>query len=225
MTKQKELRRQQRKTQQQKSRRGKWFGMAALVALLTAIVYFTWQETGGTSGLSAEEVADPMLGSQTAPVVITEYADFGCSACRAWHNYGVRDQVLATFGDQVSFVWKDFPVITPLSPQAAEAGHCAAAQGKFWEFHDTAYEQYSGLDMSALRGYASAVGVDLDPFDQCLEEGLMRRKVQANEQEARRLGLRGTPGFAINGRPLPAPPSFEQLAFLIQQELAILSKE
>jgi protein-disulfide isomerase len=48
----------------------------------------------------------------------------------------------------------------------------------------------------------------------------MRPKVQTNDQEARRLGLRGTPGFAINGRPLPAPPSYDQLAALIQQELA-----
>ncbi len=71
-----------------------------------------------------------------------------------------------------------------------------------------------------LRDYAARVGMDMGAFDQCLTEGQMRRKVQANEQEARRLGLRGTPGFAVNGRPLPAPPSFEQLAALIQEELA-----
>jgi protein-disulfide isomerase len=82
------------------------------------------------------------------------------------------------------------------------------------------YEQFAGLELNALQGYAAQIGLDLAAFNQCLEQGQMRQKVLANDQEACRLGLRGTPGFAINGRPLPAPPSFEQLATLIQQELA-----
>jgi protein-disulfide isomerase len=184
------------------------------------IFYFTWQETTLSSPSSAVAAADPAFGPEGAPVEITEYADFGCSACRAWHNDGIREQVLAMFGDQVRFVWKDFPVITPQSPQAAEAGHCAAAQGKFWEFHDLVYEEFAGLDAEALQGYATQIGLDTTAFAQCLDQRVMRPKVQSNEQEARLLGLRGTPGFAINGRPLPAPPSFEQLTALIQQELA-----
>ena len=38
----------------------------------------------------------------------------------------------------------------------------------------------------------------------------LAEKVRDNEQQARRLGLRGTPGFSINGEPLPAPPSYAQ---------------
>ena len=190
-------------------------GGAALVAL---IVYFTWQQAAG--GLDPAQVPDPALGPADAPVVIAEYADFGCPACRSWHAAGIRDQVLAEFGDQVRFEWKDFPVITPRSPQAAEAGLCAGAQGKFWEFHDAAYDQYAGLEDGALRQYAQAAGVDLDAFDRCLADGQMRRKVQASTQEARQLGLRGTPGFTVNGKPLPAPPSYEQLAASVQAALA-----
>jgi formate-nitrite transporter family protein len=210
----------QRRKEQQKQRQGRWLLITGILALLTMIIYFTWQEAGGGTANSAVTVADPTLGPATAPVEITEYADFGCPACRGWHNAGIREQILAAFGDQVRFVWKDFPVITPQSPQAAEAGQCAAAQGKFWEFHDLVYEQFAGLEVDALQGYAARIGLDLVAFTQCLEQRVMRAKVQANDQEARRLGLRGTPSFAINGRPLPAPPSFDQLAALIQQELA-----
>lgn len=184
------------------------------------IFYFTWQETTLSSPSVAVAAADPAIGPESAPVEIVEYADFGCHACRAWHNAGIREQILTAFSDQVRFVWKDFPVITSQSPQAAEAGHCAAAQGKFWEFHDLVYEQFAGLGLDALQGYATRIGLDTTAFAQCLDQRVMRPKVQANDQEARLLGLRGTPGFAINGRPLPAPPSFDQLATLIQQELA-----
>ena len=148
---------------------------------------------------------------------IVEYADFGCPACRAWHNSGIREQVLATYGDQVRFVWRDFPVITPQSPKAAEAGHCAGRQDKFWEYHDLVYESGAGLSVSLLKQYADQLELDRTAFDQCLDQGLMARKVQANDQQARALGLRGTPGFTLNGRPLPAPPSYDQLAGLIAE--------
>lgn len=211
--------RRRRKEQQQKRSYSRWLLITGVIALLTMIIYFTWAEAGGGAASNTGAIADPAFGSETARVQIVEYADFGCPACRAWHNAGIREQILKAFGDQVRFVWKDFPVITPQSPQAAEAGHCAAAQGKFWEFHDLVYEQFAGLELNALQGYASRIGLDLAAFNQCLDQRLMRQKVQTNEQEARRLGLRGTPGFTINGRPLPAPPSFTQLAALVQQEL------
>ena len=212
--------RRQRKESQQKQRQLHLLIGAGIAIVLTMVIYFTWQEITIGSPTSAIAAADPAIGPESAPVEIVEYADFGCTACRAWHNAGIREQIIATFGEQVRFVWKDFPVITPQSPQAAEAGHCAATQGKFWEFHDRVYEQFAGLGVDALRGYATRVELDQAAFDQCLDQRAMRAKVQANDQEARRLGLRGTPGFAINGRPLPAPPSFDQLAALIQQELA-----
>ena len=80
--------------------------------------------------------AAPALGPATAPVTIVEYADFGCPACWEWYKLGILNQLRAKYGDQIRFVWRDFPVITLLSPKAAEAGQCAHEQGKFWEFHD-----------------------------------------------------------------------------------------
>lgn len=220
MTESKKEARRRRAIRQKQQRQIRWLIGAGMAVVFGMIFYFTWQETTLSSPSVAVAAADPAIGPEDAPVEIVEYADFGCHACQAWHNAGIREQVLTAFGDQVRFVWKDFPVITPQSPQAAEAGHCAAAQGKFWEFHDLVYEEFAGLGLDALQGYATRIGLDTAAFAQCLDQRVMRPKVQSNEQEARLLGLRGTPGFAINGRPLPAPPSFEQLATLIQQELA-----
>ena len=37
----------------------------------------------------------------------------------------------------VAFAFKDFPLpMHANAPKAAEASHCAEAQGKYWEFHD-----------------------------------------------------------------------------------------
>ncbi|RME62740.1 MAG: hypothetical protein D6790_05820, partial [Caldilineae bacterium] len=185
-----------------------------------AFIFVLWRQTvGGGSALPAADVPDPFLGAEAAAVEIVEYGDFGCPACRAWHNAGIREQVLQNYGDRVRFVWKDFPVITRYSPKAAEAAHCAAAQGKFWAYHDFLYEQTSNIQVDGLKQAAAALGLDQTAFDQCLDEGQMAEKVRVNENEARRYGFRGTPAFALNGQPLPGPPSYQQLATRIEQAL------
>ena len=203
---------------QGKRKRG-WITGLAIVAFVAMLAFMTWQQIGGAQVIPANEVSDPSLGSPGAAVEIVEYADFGCPACQAWHRSGVREQILADYGDRVRFVWRDFPVITAQSPKAAEAGHCAAQQDGFWEFHDYLYEQGAGLSIAALQSYAGAVGLDQQRFDACLSEGVMARKVESNLQEARRLGLRGTPGFTLNGSVLAAPPSYSLLSELIENEL------
>ena len=77
--------------------------------------------------------------------------------------------MLAEYGDQVQFVWRDFPIITAQSPKAAEAGQCAFDQGKFWEYHDYLFERANSLSVSDLKAYAREVGLDGEQFDQCLD--------------------------------------------------------
>ena len=207
-----------RKKQQGRQRRNRnlIFGIAT-VAIVAALGYFAWQQTAVGDAIPANEVADPALGRESAIVEIVEYGDFGCPACRAWHDTGIREQVMRVYADSVRFVWRDFPVITPDSPAAAEAAQCAGAQDQFWAYHDHVYEAGGSLNTSSLKGYAEEIGLDMAAFDACLDSGQMTAKVRDNEQKARALGLRGTPSFTVNGEVLPGPPTFAFLATLIEE--------
>ncbi len=221
MAKGKRVARQEQRAAKQETKRKNNLTVAIVaVAFIALLSFVTWQSMGGGAGLDPATLADPALGPADAKVTITEYSDFGCPACRSWHNTRIREQILAAFPDQVRFVWKDFPVVTPQSPEAAQSGQCAGAQGKFWAYHDQVFENFGGLERGTLSTYATAVGLDVAAFDKCLDDGDMQRKVQASDQEARRLGIRGTPGFAINGVALAAPPTLDQLTGFVQQELA-----
>lgn len=131
------------------------------------------------------------------------------------------DQIRATYGDQVQFVWKDFPVITAQSPKAAEAGQCAFDQGKFWEYHDFLYERASTLGVGNLKDYAVEIGLDAEKFNQCLDSGKNRAKVEQSLNEAlRKYAFPGTPSFLVNDKKLIGPPTFETLQSMIDTILS-----
>lgn len=191
-----------------------------LVGALLLVAFIFWPRPQQVTVDPARLALDPSLGPTTAPVTIIEYGDFGCTTCRAWFRAGIMDEVLAQYGDNVRFVWRDFPIITSQSPKAAEAGQCAFDQGKFWEYHDLLYERAPALSVSDLKSYASELGLDTATFDQCLDSGQYQGKVDRSLQDARAHHFVGTPSFLINGQPLAGPPSLETLQGLIDSILA-----
>ena len=221
----KENRKSQKQIRHEKNRAQKnkrqWIGYGALALILFAAVFFISSRPKAQPLDETRLASNPTIGSDTAKVVITEYADFGCPACRAWHRAGILEQVQAAYGDDVQFVWKDFPVITAQSPKAAEAGQCAFDQGKFWEYYDLLFEKAPALSVNDLKTYAAQIGLDTDTFNQCLDSGQNRAKVEQSLSEAQReYAFPGTPSFLVNGKKLIGPPSFETLKSTIDSILA-----
>ena len=221
----KENRKSQKQIRQEKIRAQKnkrqWIGYGALALILIAAVFFISSRPKAQPLDETRLASNPTLGSDSAKVTIVEYGDFGCTSCRAWHNAGILEQVRAAYGDDVQFVWKDFPVITAQSPKAAEAGQCALDQGKFWEYHDLLFAKAPALGVSDLKDYAVQVGLDTTKFNQCLDSGQNQAKVNQSLNEAQRqYAFPGTPSFLVNGKKLVGPPSFETLKSTIDAILA-----
>jgi protein-disulfide isomerase len=221
----KEIRKSQKQIRQEKIRAQKnnrqWIGYGALALILIAAVFFISSRPKAQPLDEVRLASNPTLGLDSAKVTITEYGDFGCTSCRAWHNAGILDQIRAEYGDKVQFVWKDFPVITAQSPKAAEAGQCAFDQGKFWEYHDLLFANAPALSVSDLKNYATQVGLDTTRFNQCLDSGQNQSKVNQSLNEAQReYGFPGTPSFLVNGKKLVGPPSFQTLKSTIDAILA-----
>jgi protein-disulfide isomerase len=194
-------------------------GVVGLLILAAGAVAL-WPRPGTVTVSAARLAQDPSLGPADAPVTIIEYGDFGCTTCRAWEQAGVLKQVLAKYGDQVHFVWRDYPIITAQSPQAALAGQCAFDQGKFWQYHDLLYARAPALSIADLKSYAAEIGMNTNQFASCLDSAQYQAKIDQSMQEARQLGFRGTPAFLVNNQPFAGPPSFQQLQSMIDPILA-----
>ena len=215
-------RRQERRETRQREQRMRWIRISGLVILaVAALGIFGFYRASTAPQVDApEEVSAANIdGPADAPVSIVEFGDFGCPSCRAWHNSGIKQQLLADFGDQISFTFRHFPVITAQSPKAAEAGQCAAEQGDFWTFHDYVYEQTppGALAPDQLKSYAAALGLDAAQFNECLDSGKYRSYVANDQGAALAAGARGTPTFFINGQQVGF--SYEAMASTIQNEL------
>ena len=164
--------------------------------------------------------SDPSLGNAKAPVTLVEFSDFQCPFCL--RVAPTLKQIRAKYGDNVRIVWKDFP-LTQIHPQAfkaSEAGHCAAEQGKFWEFHDRVYANQQAMQPDDLKKYAAAVGVDAEKFNACVAKSKHAEVVRNGVAEGTRLGINSTPTVFINGRRVSGAQPYEVFAGIIDEELS-----
>jgi protein-disulfide isomerase len=143
-------------------------------------------------------------GNPDATVTLVKYSDFQCPACAQAASV-VRD-VLLSYGDQISFEYKHYPLIQihPHAESAARAVEAAGQQGKFYEFHDLLFTNQAEWSRSGTPGvffvrYAEELGLDVKLFKQHQKSSLLRDKVRNQLQESREKGLQRTPTFFLNG--------------------------
>ena len=141
---------------------------------------------------------DPARGDVNAPVTIVEFTDFQCPACAAMHP--VLEEVLKSYGNQVRFVVRDFPLNQHESARkAAEAANAANAQGKFFEYITVLFKNQKALDVPSLKKYASELGLDRARFDAALDRGVYAAEVQKDVEDGEAYGVGSTPTIFING--------------------------
>jgi predicted DsbA family dithiol-disulfide isomerase len=164
------------------------------------------------------EAYNPTRGPADAPVVLVEYTDYQCPYCdRAQPTI---DAVLERYGDSVVHVFKNLPL--PMHQQAvlaAEAALCAGDQGKFWDLHDWLFANKNNISRDTLIAQAEVLGLDMETFTTCVDSRTHQAVVEADMAEATRFGIRGTPGFAINGRVLSGAQPLENFIAIIDDEL------
>jgi protein-disulfide isomerase len=162
----------------------------------------------------------PSKGSEKAPVTIVKFEDFECPYCKRVQPS--LTAVLKQYDGKVRLVHKDLPLeaIHPKAQLAAEAARCAGEQGKFWEYHDTLYENAPKFTPPELKSYAKTIGLAAASFEQCLDGRKYKAAVQKDLSEGAKLGLTGTPSFFINGREISGALPVESFAAIIDEELA-----
>lgn len=166
--------------------------------------------------------ADHARGRADASVTLVEYGDYECPFCGK--AYPVVEQIREDFGDQLRFVFRNFPLSKqhPHARAAACAAEAAALQGedKFWGMHDLLYENQDRLAPDDLLAYATQLALDLDRFAADVESAAVTDRIDSDFTNGVRSGVNGTPTFFINTRRMNLPPDYESLKMGITKALA-----
>lgn len=167
--------------------------------------------------------ASPAIGSPDAPITLVEFGDYQCHFC---HQFFVntKDRLVSNYVDtgKVRMMFKDFTIIGPDSISAAEGSKCAQEQNLYWEYHDTLYHNWDGentgwASIDNLHRLAAEAGLDVDTWSECLNSGRYSDAILSSSNDARALGITGTPSFfvilqnqtVVN---IPGAQSYEQFA-------------
>lgn len=141
-------------------------------------------------------------GSNDAPVTIVEVSDYGCGHCKDFNleTAGLLDDLYVKPG-QVKWIVVPY-ALGPQTAPASEAALCADEQEGFFAYHHRLFEQQGEPQFMSKDGYnqiAEAIGLDVNDFETCLDDGTYGNIVQQNIRAASAVGVNSTPTFFING--------------------------
>lgn len=148
------------------------------------------------------------LGKEDANITFIEFADYRCPFCHKFHEE-TFDKVVSNYINtgKAKYLFKDFVVNDrgqyKGSMQAAVASHCAAEQGKYWEYLKEIYKNFKPepqewINLDSLTTFANNVQIpEIEKFKSCVESNKYQKQIEESGLLARQLGMTGTPSFAI----------------------------
>lgn len=103
---------------------------------------------------------DHVTGAKNGKITMVLFSDFQCPYCG--RHKPVMDQILKAYPNDVTFVFKHFPLsFHPFAKPAAVASECANEQGKFWEMYDKLFtlNQSNTLSTDTIKSAATEIGL------------------------------------------------------------------
>lgn len=197
-----------------------------LIVGFFGFVVITRDSDSSSQQQASAEPTNHTLGAGTSGVTLTEYGDFQCPACAAFHP--LVKQVKAEYGDEITFQFRHFPLVQihPNAMQASKAAEAASNQDKFFEMHDLLYQNQNSWSSASdptetFVAYAQQLNLNIDQFRADMASAEVNAKILADIEQANRLGATSTPTFAINGQKLDQNPGgLEDFKRVIDEAIA-----
>jgi protein-disulfide isomerase len=146
---------------------------------------------------------DHIQGVLSAAVVLVMHGDYQCSRSAEVYRLikATRRELTISLGeDYLCFIFRHFPQtqIHPQSQRAAQAAQAAAAQGQFWQMHDSLFNHRQALGNGYLIEYANQLGLDVSQFLQQLSQQTHLDRINADIESGIRSGVTDAPALFIN---------------------------
>jgi protein-disulfide isomerase len=180
------------------------------------------------SDLSALNYANqPSFGPANAPLTLALFSDFECPLCKEEAQV-IRKNIPASFPNDVRVVFFDLPLdaIHPWARPAAIAGRCVYDQNPqaFWSYFDWMYGHQAEIKVENLKDKImewakTNPGINIEKLTGCIASKATEPEVNRTVEEARKLGISGTPTSFLNGRRMVGSTPWQNLEQIIRIDL------
>ncbi len=153
-------------------------------------------------------------GNQNSKVTFYTISDFDCSRCIESH--GLYDSIYQKYKDKVRFGYINFSSTPTLAQLACDA---ADKQDRFWEYHDSLYNQENFIDSAIVYGIAKHMDLDIERFQKDLLDKNVADKLSSTIDNLVEKGIYATPTIVVNNRLIYNSASYEEISYLIEEEL------
>ena len=160
------------------------------------------QESQLKNPLNPELTEEKLLfGSSKAPIVIVEYADFQCPACRMAHES--LKKIKEKYKDQVQFYYKNMPLdFHKMAMPAARYFEAVKSvnKEKAEKFFNLVFEQQNQMrDESFLKKTIKQLGLNPQIISEKLKSKDVESNIASDMNEFQKFGFTGTPVIVVNG--------------------------
>jgi protein-disulfide isomerase len=167
-----------------------------------------------TEALVLRDPDIPVAGNAGGDISIVEYYDYQCPYCR---KVDPELQQVVHDDGKVRLVWKDWPILGPMSVTAARMAQASKYQDKFIEAHDALIAVNSKLTEPKIREVLAGGGVDIDRLDRDLAShaSAIDATLARNNEQATAFEFRGTPAFIVGKFRVPGVLTLAQFTQVI----------
>lgn len=199
-----------------------------LVAAFFAGAAYYKQWRAAELGFMAQEQAStfvrphsPVLGADDAKVYLVKFTDPACETCASFSPF--VKQALGAFPGRIKLVLRYAPFHEG-ADQVVRVLEAARMQGKFWETIELLYKRqgtwtrHHRVLLDEVWPLLPEVGLDVERVKADMVDPRITAILEQDLADAKALGVRKTPGFFVNGKPLE-PFGARPLAELIKAEI------
>ena len=164
----------------------------------------------------ANDPSIPYMGSEKPKVIIIEFFDYNCGYCKKSMD-AVTELLRTEYDLKISF--RDYPILSPSSRVAAKAALAAKEQGKYFIFHSALMNMQGNINDENIYSLARNLDIDVKKLKIDMQKTSIEQIIEKNEILAKKLNIRGTPTFIINGKLYAGALDLKKLRQIINKSL------
>jgi protein-disulfide isomerase len=147
--------------------------------------------------------ATPVAGKKDGDITVAEFFDYNCGFCKK--SFADISKLIAA-DPKVRVVFKELPILSKGSEEAARVALAAGLQGKYWEVHSGLLDSKAQANEASALKIAEKAGLDMAKLKKDADGPEVKAELASARELAQKLGINGTPHFLVGDKSIGGAP-------------------